>query len=180
MEIKKITRKNYKEAKKILENSFPKNELLPPLLLYIISKRKNIEYKGYYDNETFIGISYIIKSKKEVYILYLAVNNKIQSKGYGTKILTQIKENNQDKELILDIEPLDKTANNYTQRQKRYKFYQKNGFYNTQNYLIEDINYLILSTNKNFKKETLQKLIKKNLFYTPKIEKIKIDKKNIV
>lgn len=51
-----------------------------------------------------------------VFILYLAVNDKIQSKGYGNKILNIIKENNMDKEITLNIKPLDKNADNYQQR----------------------------------------------------------------
>lgn len=50
--------------------------------------------------------------------MYIVVNDKVQSQGYGTKILKQIMKENKDKEIVLDIEPLDKDASNYEQREK--------------------------------------------------------------
>ena len=57
---------------------------------------------------------------------------------------------NKDKEIVLDIEPLDENASNHEQREKRYHFYKKNGF-KTTSYFIEDEEDMknIANINKN-------------------------------
>lgn len=94
--------------------------------------------------------------------MYIFVNDKIQSQGYGTKILKQVMKDNKDKEIVLDIEPLDENASNHEQREKRYHFYKKNGF-KTTSYFIEDeedpTDYTILSTDGTFPKKEVEKLL---------------------
>ena len=45
-------------------------------------------------------------NEKTVFILFLVVNDKIRSKGYGSQIITWIKENYPDREIFLDVESL--------------------------------------------------------------------------
>ena len=94
--------------------------------------------------------------------MYIVVNDKVQSQGYGTKILKQIMKENKDREIVLDIEPLDKDASNYEQREKRYRFYKKNGFKKTS-YFVDDeddpTDYIILSTEGTFPKKEVEKLL---------------------
>ena len=54
-----------------------------------------------------------------MYVLYLAVNDKIRSKGYGTLMLKHLNEMSGNKEITLNIESLDENADNYKQRVKR-------------------------------------------------------------
>ena len=56
----------------------------------------------------------------------------------------------------------------------RLKFYKKNGFNETEYFIDDDIEYSILSTNKDFNKEEYTKTLKKYSFglYNPKIKNI--------
>ena len=63
-----------------------------------------------------------------VHVLYLAVNKNFQSKGYGSKMLTFIKQKFFNKPLALDVEEKDDNASNSEKRKRRIKFYKANGF----------------------------------------------------
>lgn len=152
----------YQEIKELMKRSFPKNELYSMWLLMLISRIKKVDFLAFYDEEKFVGCVYLIKSKKVAYLMYIVVNDKVQSQGYGTKILKQIMKENKDKEIVLDIEPLDKDASNYEQREKRYHFYKKNGFKKTS-YFVDDeddpTDYIILSTEGTLPKKEVEKLL---------------------
>lgn len=162
--IKRVNKKipEYQEIKDLMKRSFPKNELYSMWFLMLISKIKKVDFLAYYDKDQFIGYVYIIKSKKVAYIMYLAINDRLYSHGYGSKILKDIIKTNKDKTVVLDIEPIDEESNNKEQREKRYRFYLKNGFKET-GYFVEDINdgsdYLILSTTGKFPKDECSRLL---------------------
>ena len=162
---KKITRKleNYQEIKELMKRSFPENELYPMWFLLLVSKIKKVDFSAFYEDDKLIGCIYLIKSKKVAYLMYIFVNDKIQSQGYGTKILKQVMKDNKDKEIVLDIEPLDENASNHEQREKRYHFYKKNGFKKTS-YFVDDeddpTDYTILSTDGTFPKKECEKLLR--------------------
>jgi GNAT superfamily N-acetyltransferase len=61
------------------------------------------------------------------FVLYLATDESIRSKGYGSKMLKWIVENAR-RTVVLNIETVEKAYENYEQRLKRQKFYIKNGF----------------------------------------------------
>lgn len=113
---------------------------------------------AYYQYDEFCGISYLVSHEEMIFVLYLAVNNQVQSKGYGSAILETLKEKFQDKNITLNIERLDPEADNYEQRVKRLKFYQKNGFYDTD-YTITDRGetFLTLTTSQSFSVEAFKR-----------------------
>ena len=78
--------KEYKEIKSLMRRAFPQNEQIPMWLLHILAIRKSVEFSAYYDEDLFCGISYTASNEDLVFILYLAVNDKIRSKGYGSAI----------------------------------------------------------------------------------------------
>jgi GNAT superfamily N-acetyltransferase len=175
-ECKKVNKKldEYKAIKDLMLKTFPKNEIIPMWILLLLSQRKMVDFNAYYDDNEFVGFSYSIINCNMIFIFYLAVYDKIQSNGYGTKILKYIKEKYKGKEIILNIEKIDKNSQNYEQRLKRLKFYKKNGFNETEYFIDDDIEYSILSTNKDFNKEEYTKTLKKYSFglYNPKIKNI--------
>jgi len=172
---KKVSKrlKEYKEIKKLMKRVFPKNELFPMWYLLLLSKMKMVQFYSYYEDNKFVGISYSLINDNMVFILYLAVNDKIQSKGYGTKILNIIKENNKGKEITLNIEPLDKNADNYQQRLRRYEFYKRNNFNNTGYYIDDTDKYLVLSTKEELNIKEYKKIFKDFSFgyYSVKLQK---------
>ena len=121
-----------KHAADLCNTAFPPEEQMPFLLLLLKSLRADNHFTAYYDGDTFAGISYCIELDDLAYVLYLAVNDQVRSHGYGSAILSTIKERYAGKTLMLEVETLSQTeAENFAQRQARLAFYERNGFETT-------------------------------------------------
>lgn len=60
---------------------------------------------------------YTTENDKYIYVLYLAVNDQIRSKGHGIKMLNWLKSDT-DKIIVLDAESIDPSAENAQQRER--------------------------------------------------------------
>lgn len=116
------------EVKKLYKQAFPKNEQFPFWFLLWKARKKNIDFLAFYDNDEFVGFTYLITQEDLTYILYLAVAKTTRSKGYGSQILNLLKEMFVKKRIMLSIESPDVKSDNLQQRQKRKAFYYKNEF----------------------------------------------------
>ncbi|MDG4965210.1 GNAT family N-acetyltransferase [Lactococcus lactis] len=163
LEIKNVSKTlpEYRQVIDLVKNSFPKEEQYPILLLKLWALKKNVHFWAYYQNDEFCGVSYLVSHEEMTFVLYLAVNNQVQSKGYGSAILETLKEKFSGKNITLNIERLDPSADNYEQRVKRLKFYKKNGFYDTD-YTITDRGetFLTLTTSPSFSVEVFKKVLR--------------------
>ena len=157
-----------------MKTAFPKNERIPLSVLNLLARRKCTDFTAYYDDGVFCGISYTVCSDSTVFILYLAVNKNLRSLGYGSEILGDIKEKNEGKTLVLNVEPLDENADNYASRIRRLEFYAKNGFSDTGWYL-DDFSgeYNILSAHGSFSPKDYKSAVRKLScgMYLPEINK---------
>ena len=151
----------YKNILNLYKESFPKNERLPIWLLNIMSKRTCVDFLAFYYNNIFCGFSYLIHNNNITFILYLAIDTSIRSKGYGTKILSLISNNKQNNNIILNIETVSNKYVEYKQMLNRQKFYFKNGFVDTKYKLVDSGNiYDVLYKGNNFSKSEYEKLLK--------------------
>lgn len=134
-----LTRKQseFGKAKELYYNSFPKNERIPMSLLIWKAKQDFVDFLAIYDEDTYIGFTYLISHKNLTYVLYIAIDGNARSKGYGGQALAKIKEQYPDNPIVLNIEVVDETASNYEQRATRRKFYTRNG-YEGSSYLYQD------------------------------------------
>ena len=131
---------NFREMNKVEElykESFPANERIPLWFLLWRSQKEFIDYIAFYDNEIFVGYAYLITNKNVTFILYFAISSEVRSHGYGTILLTKIKEHYEDHRIVLNIEAIDEEASNYKQRIKRKKFYLENGYRNASFNIME-------------------------------------------
>lgn len=118
-----------KKAKQVYLSAFPRSERLPWWVLRLFSKRRNIELCAYLADGAFCGLTYHFLTDHGVMIMFFAVDAKLRAKGYGSAILSYLKQTYADKALLLHVEPLDETdAPNYGERVRRLAFYKKNGF----------------------------------------------------
>lgn len=141
--------------------------------LLIMALQKDVYFEAIYEGEEFVGLIFMASSQSAVYLAYLAITPEKRGQGYGSIILKHIKKRFSDKQIILDIEPVKKSALNYWQRQKRLQFYRKNGFNETQKNLIDDGGrFSICSTGNTLKEEKLTNLLRRMTFglYKFKIE----------
>jgi GNAT superfamily N-acetyltransferase len=121
--------KNLTDVQKLFRAAFPKEERIPmSFLLQRAAAREDIKFYAYYDDAEFVGFSYLIYYNNLVFALYIAVEGRRHSRGYGAQILERIKQSASGRSIILNIEAEDVSAANNEQRKKRKNFYIKNGF----------------------------------------------------
>jgi len=156
--------KNYKkQIKKLYNKAFPKCEQTPFSFLLRKTKDKRNAFYAILDGDEFIGLTYIIKGEKIVYVFYLAIMEEHRGKGYGSAVLTLIKEQYPDKVITLAIEDTAEVdAPNYSERMSRLAFYKRNGF-GQLNIRINEVGvvYELLGTSTGITQADFLDLMKK-------------------
>ena len=140
----------YKDVYCLMRTAFPRNEQIPMWLLRVLALRKSVNFRAFYEDEQFCGVLYTVENNKYIFVLYLAVNDQIRSKGYGTKILDWLKQNT-EKIIVLNVESLDSSAENALQREKRISFYSRNGIFDTGcRFVDEGEKYSVLASDIDY------------------------------
>ncbi|MBP2057935.1 GNAT superfamily N-acetyltransferase [Lactobacillus colini] len=142
--------------------------------LLLMSLKSNVKFHSLYDQGQFCGIAYYVESDDTVYLTYLAVNKDLRGHGYGSRILSLLEDKYPGKQLVIDIEPITKSAKNYRQRVNRLKFYNRNGFHLTNQKLKDqDGSFSVMTTGKRLNKKGFIKTLKEMSFgfYQFKVEK---------
>ena len=122
-------KKYRKQVKNLYKSAFPYDERFPMMFLYWKARGKGNNFSAVLDNGEFVGLSYTVESENFLYVYYLAVIEEARNKGYGSKILTKIKEDNPGRTITLAIEDTEVCdAPNYEMRLRRLEFYRRNGF----------------------------------------------------
>lgn len=152
---------DYKEIGAFMKRVFPKEELMPMWLLNMITKMNKYQFTAYYDNDLFVGITFTIEQKDLLFIFYIAVNDKVHSKGYGSHLLKTLSEKYDNIPIVLFIETLDPQTDNYDQRLKRLAFYERNGYYQTGIKAGFSKPFVdVLSTEKDFDVQRCRKMMR--------------------
>ena len=130
LEIRKV-RLGSADVKHVYFDAFPKKERMPFPMMVAMSKLWHTQFLSFYDGDTLCGFVYLARSRKIVFIMFLAVDARLRQKGYGSAILREIKSKYPDKKIIVSIEPCDDGAPDLTVRERRKAFYRKNGYRET-------------------------------------------------
>ena len=110
-------------------SAFPVNERPPVINFYrSLMEHEENELYAYYEENRFIGFTYITAYKDIVYIFFLAVQKEERRKGFGTLILQDIKNTYPTEVLLVCYEEVDPSYIDYEERLRREKFYERNGF----------------------------------------------------
>ena len=138
-----------KQVKRLYRSAFPRNERAP---FWLLMKRCDTGRDTLYaliDDNEFIGLVYTIKTEKMVYVFFLAIEEKMRGKGYGTEVLKKLSEMYPDLAISLMIEdPDEEGAENLDERINRLKFYERNGFRRLSIKINEaGVNYELLGTD---------------------------------
>lgn len=143
--------------------AFPADERLPLWQLWINGLRKNQAFSAYYDEDDFVGFTYTIQDEAFVFLLFLAVDGRHRSKGYGSLILKDFAQAAGSRPCVLTVEPMDETdAPNFAQRLKRLAFYEANGYIAMDHYYYEGpARYQILSTDLSLSLSKLESGLEK-------------------
>ena len=176
MTMKLTISKNLTQAKKLYHEAFPKEEQLPWWVLRFMTVLNGVELSAFYDGAEFCGLTHTTVTEDTVYIMFLAVNERLRNRGYGSAILEQIKQMHSDKAIILNVEPPDDQAKNAEQRVKRICFYEQNGFYDT-GYNSTEVGgiFRVLSTEPELDIKAYLRVFRKLSFgfWQPKVMRVK-------
>lgn len=156
----------YAQVAALYKEAFPFKERFSLLTLRAVARKKAVDFLAYFDasaeGEQLIGLTYTIAAGDYLYILYLAVNKELRGGGWGTRILDYLKHQFPHKQLVLEIEPLDKTAGNYEQRLTRLGFYERNGFKRVGYDFFEGkVRYTVLATGDAFDADAFSRALRK-------------------
>ena len=116
-----------KKVKRLYLEAFPKEERVSFMLLAAREKKGNGDLLALKDGDLFVGMVSVLRYEDLAYIFYLAVDEGLRGRGYGSRVLSSLKERYSGCRIFLAREQLDEKADNYEQRVSRHSFYQKNG-----------------------------------------------------
>ncbi len=149
---KKVTKimDGFSQVESLQKEAFPPNESYSIEKILELAKSEHIEYMSFWEDEGLCGILFYNVGETMVYLFYLAVNQKLRSKGYGGKLLTWLKESYTNKIIVGNIEPTGLHSDNEEQRVRRLHFYERNGFHLIPYRLSDDSGlYDIISTGSD-------------------------------
>lgn len=113
------------EVRFLYETAFPEDER-PPYEM-ALSFRPS-EFYGIYEGNDFVGLADIVPHDDLVYLFFLAIASDKRGKGYGSRILAELKERYRGKRIFLLAEELDEKYADLADRKRRFAFYRRNGF----------------------------------------------------
>lgn len=138
----------YRFIKRLYYRAFPDYEQEAWLRLMFKRLFWRADFIAFYDEQRLVGFTYLVHHQEIHYLLYLAVNDQVRSRGYGSQILKQVSQMYVNDTLVLDIEQPNVNAANNHQRLRRLHFYQKNGFVLTSRLTpTDDVTYQMLSNH---------------------------------
>ena len=120
--------KDWKRAKALYREAFPREERAPFFLLKRRAEQGKADFWQISDGSLPVGIAYVVSCGDLSYLFYFAVGQSLRGKGYGTAALNLLKERYAGGRFFLAIEPPDENAENYAQRVRRHAFYRQCGF----------------------------------------------------
>ena len=123
--------KRKQDIKNIYTSSFLKEDRMPFGMMIAMSYLWNTDFLSFYDEDILCGFVYMATIRKLTFVMFIAVEENLQSKGYGSSILNEIQSRYPNNKIVISIEPCDEEANDIKQRLRRKKFYANNGYKET-------------------------------------------------
>lgn len=116
-------KKNFNTFLECIEKSFPEKERTS---IEMYTKFSNYGGRPFFimEGEIMLGVCYCFDGGNITYIYYLAINESLRGRGFGSKTLKTLKKHFSDKPLALSIETISDEPNTL----RRYQFYKANGF----------------------------------------------------
>ena len=114
-----------KDVKALFLSAFPKDERPPAYYFFSSALKETNNIYAFYEKEAFIGFIQLTTFKDICYVFFLAVKKELRCQGWGSKILSWIKEFQKDKVILLCYEEVDEKYKDNEARIKRRDFYIK-------------------------------------------------------
>lgn len=150
--------------KKLYEEAFPENERpmsMDTILTFL--DQMPCDLLGVYPDETpdeFSAFFFGIRGESGVYGVYFATRPDLRSTGIGGKAFKAILEYYDDMPFWFSYESPFEESDNAEQRERRRKFYLKNGFYETGWFTrLNDTEFILACSKEEFDKEAFEKFM---------------------
>lgn len=150
--------------KKLFEEAFPENERplgMDSILAFL--DQIPCDLLGVYPDETpdkFVGFFFGVRGEDGVYGVYFATSPELRSTGIGSKAFKAVIDYYGDTPFWFSYESTFEESDNAEQRERRRRFYLKNGFYETGWFTrLNGTEFIIASSKKEFNKEAFEKFI---------------------
>lgn len=155
--------KDYKKISRLYRTAFPADERAPTWFLAMKSGNDNVDFWGIYADREWVGLAYVISEGSASYLFYLALSESMRGRGIGSRALQSLLIHYEGQRIFLALEQLDEFADNFEERQKRRKFYMRNGFKPLSLTIREaTVTYDVMSTG-NVSPEEYESMMKKYL-----------------
>ena len=118
------------QLRALYERAFPENERRP-FDEMIREPTSFLEPLAIWDGAQCVGLACLLNGDKISHIIYLAIEDSLRGRGYGSAALATIHAAKPGRRIMVDIERDSAAASNRTQRQKRKQFYLRNGYSET-------------------------------------------------
>ena len=130
LQSREVTRRlpQYREVIDLYRRAFPPEERLPLWHMRLMALRRDVGFRAWLDDGALVGLTYTVDSPATVWLFYLAVNDSVRSRGYGSRILNGVRRHAAGRTVVLELEPLDDGAPNLEQRRRRLAVYERGGF----------------------------------------------------
>ena len=117
------------DVKDLYLSAFPEDERPPWFFIYDNNmKTKEDEIIAYYEDDEFIGFTFLTSYQDIVYLSFFAIKEDKRNQGYGSLLLEELKELYKDKVLLICFEEVNKKYEDYPNRLRRENFYKRHGF----------------------------------------------------
>ena len=94
---------DFDKVSALYHSAFPENERRPLVEMFSFLSGGG-EFLALYDGETFCGFVCLLSWQDITHILYLAIDSRLRGRGYGTGMLSAIRQRYPHSRLIADIE----------------------------------------------------------------------------
>ena len=133
LSVKKITQdfRDMKILEQVNNEAFPENERIEIPELLQLAAEERMDTLAVYDGDDFVGFCSLVIEAPMIYVFFLAVDSRKRSMGYGSKIIALLEKTYSEYQIALDLELIDESAPNNSQRKRRKEFYLRNGFCET-------------------------------------------------
>ncbi len=149
-------------VERLAKEAFPPEEYLPPSKLIDMAEHGEVDFRGLYDGDLFVGFTVVSIFEQLSYLFFLAIDPGLRSKGYGGKTLRLLDELYPNKQQVVDFERIDESAPNNAQRITRKAFYMRNGYRETGRFLSYlGVDYEILCKDTAFDFDTFKKMMRR-------------------
>ena len=112
---------------RLYQAAFPATEKKPFSMIRAMYNKGKSDVWYCVENGKFAGLVITINGPEQILLDYLAVAKNRRGQGIGSQMLKKMREQYNGKGVFLEIEIVDKAAENFEERKRRKQFYLKNG-----------------------------------------------------